>query len=457
MMPTAIHRQVEAARRGELSRVIARMRSGWAVLGDPQITRGYCLLLPDPVVPDLNALSGDARRQFLDDMAALGDAVLAVTGAERINYEILGNVEPALHAHVIPRHATEEPHLRRQAVWLHDWKAAPPVDSEALALAQKIAAGCKTERDTMKHERCCLSIVGWRSAPRSPSCLCPPSLRVSEHQHETPAITKPASPVAPIAGERPSLVAQKHDRTSAHRRRARRSVVGDRAGDRHVRAAGAAGRAAGVGSHRSARALRRRPSVHRRPRVLVAGRDGDRNAPRRGSAVRRGQLPGDPRHLPRFTQRLHVRDDAARREARTADLRRRRRRRPRRHGQHQPQLGRRVGRGREDRERRLDGGDRDPVQHGALRAERRADVGRQLPAPHPPQERDRAVVADPEGLHADAREHGRRAAGAVGHFARPRPAAEAVPGRRRSRRPDQPRPREPPMPSATSGSMRATA
>ena len=106
MMPTAIHRQVEAARRGELARVIARMRSGWAVLGDPQITRGYCLLLPDPVVTDLNALSGDARRQFLDDMAALGDAVLAVTGAERINYEILGNVEPALHAHVIPRHAS---------------------------------------------------------------------------------------------------------------------------------------------------------------------------------------------------------------------------------------------------------------------------------------------------------------------------------------------------------------
>ena len=67
-MPTAIHRQVEAARRGELSRAIGRMASGWAVLGDPQITRGYCLLLPDPVVTDLNALTGEARRQFLDDM-----------------------------------------------------------------------------------------------------------------------------------------------------------------------------------------------------------------------------------------------------------------------------------------------------------------------------------------------------------------------------------------------------
>ena len=139
-MPTAIHRQVEAARRGELERVVSRMLSGWAVLGDPQITRGYCLLLPDPVVPDLNALTGDARRQFLDDMAALGDAVLAVTGAERINYEILGNVEPALHAHVIPRQATENPELRRTAVWLHDWTAAPAVDSTALALARQIAA-----------------------------------------------------------------------------------------------------------------------------------------------------------------------------------------------------------------------------------------------------------------------------------------------------------------------------
>jgi len=139
-MPTAIHRQVEAARRGELARAIARMASGWAVLGDPQITRGYCLLLPDPVVADLNALAGAAREQFLRDMASLGDAVLATTGAERINYEILGNVEPALHAHVIPRHASESPDLRRKAVWLHDWSVAPPIDAEALELGRRIAA-----------------------------------------------------------------------------------------------------------------------------------------------------------------------------------------------------------------------------------------------------------------------------------------------------------------------------
>ena len=137
---TAIHRQVEAARNGELPRVIARMKSGWAVLGDPQITHGYCLLLPDPVVPDLNALGGDARRQFLADMATLGDALLAETGAERINYEILGNVEPALHAHVIPRHSSEDPDLRRKPVWHHDWSAAPPFTLKLSALARRLAA-----------------------------------------------------------------------------------------------------------------------------------------------------------------------------------------------------------------------------------------------------------------------------------------------------------------------------
>jgi diadenosine tetraphosphate (Ap4A) HIT family hydrolase len=130
-MPTAIHRQVEAARQGVLARVIARMASGWAILGDPQITRGYCLLLPDPVVSDLNALTADERSQFLADMARLGDAVLLVTAAERINYEILGNVEPALHAHVVPRHTYEPAERRKQAVWLHDWAAAQPYGGDA--------------------------------------------------------------------------------------------------------------------------------------------------------------------------------------------------------------------------------------------------------------------------------------------------------------------------------------
>lgn len=124
-MSTLIHRRVEAASRGENPNVIARMSSGWAVIGDAQFVRGYCLLLPDPVVPHLNALAGADRARFLEDMGRLGDAVLAVTGAVRINYEMLGNLEPALHAHVFPRYADEPEALRTRPVWFYDWDAAP--------------------------------------------------------------------------------------------------------------------------------------------------------------------------------------------------------------------------------------------------------------------------------------------------------------------------------------------
>jgi diadenosine tetraphosphate (Ap4A) HIT family hydrolase len=146
---TAIHRQVAAARAGSLPRVIARLASGWVVLGDPQVIRGYCLLLPDPVVPHLNTLDGEERRQFLEDMARVGDAVLAVTGAARINYEMLGNLEPALHAHVIPRHRTEPEALRTKPVWSYDWSQAPAFDRERDAgLMAEIADRISRARET---------------------------------------------------------------------------------------------------------------------------------------------------------------------------------------------------------------------------------------------------------------------------------------------------------------------
>ena len=129
-MTTAIHRRVDLLRAGRDPTFVARLASGWAVLGDPQVLPGYCLLLPDPVVPTLNALRGGGRAAFLADMAALGDAVLAVTHAVRINYALFGNLEPALHAHVIPRYHDEPERLRSVQPWAYDWNAAPAFDPE---------------------------------------------------------------------------------------------------------------------------------------------------------------------------------------------------------------------------------------------------------------------------------------------------------------------------------------
>ena len=105
------------------------MSSGWAVIGDVQFLRGYCLLLPDPVVPSLNDLAPPARTRFLLDMSRIGDSLLRVTGAYRVNYEILGNAEPELHAHVFPRFRDEPDALRSRPAWFYDWTTAPKYSS----------------------------------------------------------------------------------------------------------------------------------------------------------------------------------------------------------------------------------------------------------------------------------------------------------------------------------------
>jgi diadenosine tetraphosphate (Ap4A) HIT family hydrolase len=143
-MPTLIHERVEAARSGSNPKVICRMPSGWAVMGDVQFLPGYSLLLPDPVVPDLNSLEAEPRRLFLRDMAILGDALLEATDAFRINYEILGNTEPALHVHVFPRYLTEPGERRRGPAWEYDaaFRSAHPFDVRLhRELMERIAAG----------------------------------------------------------------------------------------------------------------------------------------------------------------------------------------------------------------------------------------------------------------------------------------------------------------------------
>jgi diadenosine tetraphosphate (Ap4A) HIT family hydrolase len=121
-----ISQRVEMARNGTNDKVICRLTSGWVVMGDVQFLPGYCLLLPDPVVPSLNDLDAEARATYLLDMARIGDAVLQATGAVRMNYEILGNSEPELHCHLFPRYATEPEEKRKMPVWFYDWKTAPP-------------------------------------------------------------------------------------------------------------------------------------------------------------------------------------------------------------------------------------------------------------------------------------------------------------------------------------------
>ena len=114
--PNYIQR-IETARNGTNPAVICSAPSGWVFLANMQYLRGYCILQADPIVESLNSLAQEEREQYLRDMAVIGDALLEVTNAYRINYATLGNTEPILHTHIVPRYLDEPEEFRANGPW----------------------------------------------------------------------------------------------------------------------------------------------------------------------------------------------------------------------------------------------------------------------------------------------------------------------------------------------------
>jgi diadenosine tetraphosphate (Ap4A) HIT family hydrolase len=140
---TLIHHLVAQARASKNPFIVCRMPSGWAALNNQQYLSGYCILLPDPVVETINDLDPSGRAQFLSDMVTIGDALLEVTGSFRINYGILGNTAPALHAHIVPRYLSEPEKLRKGPPWSYppDLTMARPFDAQRdRELMEKLAS-----------------------------------------------------------------------------------------------------------------------------------------------------------------------------------------------------------------------------------------------------------------------------------------------------------------------------
>lgn len=135
MQPTldgAIARRVARIRAGEDPHLLAELPSGYAILGkyQPTAVRGACMLLPKRVVPSPNDLDAAERAAFFADLVLVGDAILAATGAERINYLVLCNQVPELHGHAIPRFADESPDKRLLGPFeAYDFGNAPLADA----------------------------------------------------------------------------------------------------------------------------------------------------------------------------------------------------------------------------------------------------------------------------------------------------------------------------------------
>ena len=94
---------------------VTELKTGYVVLGDYQLFRGYALLLCKIHKQELHQLPVAFRKQFLWEMALVAEAVYRAFRPIRLNYELLGNTDHHLHWHIFPRHANDP--LPNRTVW----------------------------------------------------------------------------------------------------------------------------------------------------------------------------------------------------------------------------------------------------------------------------------------------------------------------------------------------------
>lgn len=88
----------------EFGCTIADLRLSRLRLVKNQYVPGYCVLICSKHVREPYHLSADERTLFFEDMLLAAQALEHVFRPDKMNFQLLGNVVPHLHAHLVPRY-----------------------------------------------------------------------------------------------------------------------------------------------------------------------------------------------------------------------------------------------------------------------------------------------------------------------------------------------------------------
>ena len=90
--------RIEMIKNGSNPYFVKELDTGYVVIGDNQHFYGYTLFLyKNHSKTELFQLKIPERNKFLEEMSVVAEAVSNAFGAEKINYELLGNGEAHLH------------------------------------------------------------------------------------------------------------------------------------------------------------------------------------------------------------------------------------------------------------------------------------------------------------------------------------------------------------------------
>lgn len=77
------------------------------ILNRDQYFPGYTLLFTKTHATELFHLDRTVRSALMEEVSSVAEALYAVYSPAKINYELLGNMVPHIHWHIVPRFSSE--------------------------------------------------------------------------------------------------------------------------------------------------------------------------------------------------------------------------------------------------------------------------------------------------------------------------------------------------------------
>ncbi|MGN1416498.1 MAG: HIT family protein [Oscillospiraceae bacterium] len=127
---------------------VRELETGYVVIGDNQHFRGYTLFLCKQHKTELFYLDRAFAAKFMEEMVLVAEAAKNAFGAEKMNYECLGQGDAHLHWHIFPRVMGDIENYGNNGkgpVWWYPMDkmyddANRPTDSELEELKSKLGA-----------------------------------------------------------------------------------------------------------------------------------------------------------------------------------------------------------------------------------------------------------------------------------------------------------------------------